>query len=159
MELTTTSALALFHTTKDERSFFVRDVIKQVKEGNEDPEKVLIYLKCMEEIIKSITQNEEFKSIVVTEAERWGKKHERFNATLEVREMGVKYDYSKCGDLELLELYTEQDRIKEEIKKREQFIKTIPIEGIEVIQSETGEITHIYPPSKSSTTTVVVTLK
>ena len=158
-ELTTTSALALFYTNKEERSYFVRDVINRITEGNEDPEKVLITLKCMEEIIKAITSNKDFKDAVITEATKYGKRHERFNATLDIRETGVRYDYSKCGDLELLSLYTQLDAINEQIKKREAFIKTIPIEGLEVLQSETGEIITIYPPSKTSTTTVAVTLK
>jgi hypothetical protein len=113
----------------------------------------------MEEIIKAITSNKDFKDAVITEASKYGKRHERFNATLDIRESGVRYDYSKCGDLELLSLYTQLDALNEQIKKREAFIKTIPIEGLEVLQSETGEIITIYPPSKTSTTTVAVTLK
>ena len=158
-QMSTTSALSLFHTTKKERTSFVQDVVARVTSGEADPELVLITLKCMESIVKEITGNEDFKACVIAEAEKYGKRHERYNATLEVKEAGTRYNFEQCGDLELLELYTQRADLDEKIKKREAFIKTIPIEGIEVVLSDTGEIMHVYPPSKSSTTTVAVTLK
>lgn len=158
-QMTTTSALSLFHTTKKERATFVQDVVNKVTNGEADPEIVLITLKCMESIVKEITGNDDFKAAVINEAEKYGKRHERYNATLEVKEAGTRYNFEKCGDLELLELYTQRAELDDKIKKREAFIKTIPINGIEVVLSDTGEIMHVYPPSKSSTTTVAVTLK
>lgn len=158
MELTTTSVLSLFYTDKGERKRFVNDAIERILDGHEDPLKALITLKCMEEIIDKITGNNDFKAACITEAEKYGKTFDKVNAKLSVRETGVKYNFEECGDLELLELMTMRQELDEKIKKRQEFIKMIPIEGIEVI-NEDGVISHIYPPSKTSTTTVTVSLK
>ena len=158
MELTTTSVLSLFYTDKGERQRFVNDAIERILDGHEDPIKALITLKCMEEIIDKITGNKDFKAACITEAEKYGKQFDKVNAKLAIREAGVKYNFEECGDLELLELMTMRAELDEKIKKRQEFIKMIPIEGIEVI-NEDGVISHIYPPAKTSTTTVIVTLK
>ena len=158
MELTANNVLALFYTSKQERQTFVTDAIERILEGHEDPIKALITLKCMEEIIDKITGNKGFKDACITEAEKYGKTFDKVNAKLAIREAGVRYNFEECGDLELLELMTMRAEIDEKIKKRQEFIKMIPIEGIEVI-NEDGVISHIYPPSKTSTTTLTVTLK
>lgn len=158
MELTTTSVLSLFYTDKGERQRFVSDAIERILDGHEDPIKALITLKCMEEIIDKITGDKHFKAACITEAEKYGKTFDKVNAKLAIREAGVKYNFEQCGDLELLELMTQRAELDERIKKRQEFIKMIPVEGIEVV-SEDGVISHIFPPAKTSTTTVTVTLK
>jgi len=158
MELTANNVLALFYTSKQERQTFVTDAIERILDGHEDPIKALITLKCMEEIIDKITGNKGFRDACITEAEKYGKTFDKVNAKLAIREAGVKYNFEECGDLELLELMTMRQELDEKIKKRQEFIKMIPIEGIEVI-NEDGVISHIYPPSKTSTTTLTVTLK
>lgn len=158
MELTANNVLALFYTSKQERQTFVTDAIERILDGHEDPIKALITLKCMEEIIDKITGNKNFKDACITEAEKYGKTFDKVNAKLAIREAGVRYNFEECGDLELLELMTMRQELDEKIKKRQEFIKMIPIEGIEVI-NEDGVISHIYPPSKTSTTTLTVTLK
>lgn len=158
MELTANNVLALFYTSKQERQTFVTDAIERIIDGHEDPIKALITLKCMEEIIDKITGNKSFRDACITEAEKYGKTFDKVNAKLAIREAGVRYNFEECGDLELLELMTMRAELDEKIKKRQEFIKMIPIEGIEVI-NEDGVISHIYPPSKTSTTTLTVTLK
>lgn len=158
MELTANNVLALFYTSKHERQTFVTDAIERILDGHEDPIKALITLKCMEEIIDKITGNKGFKDACITEAEKYGKTFDKVNAKLAIREAGVRYNFEECGDLELLELMTMRQELDEKIKKRQEFIKMIPVEGIEVI-NEDGVISHIYPPSKTSTTTLTVNLK
>ena len=158
MELTANNVLALFYTSKQERQTFVTDAIERILDGHEDPIKALITLKCMEEIIDKITGHKGFRDACITEAEKYGKTFDKVNAKLAIREAGVRYNFEECGDLELLELMTMRQELDEKIKKRQEFIKMIPIEGIEVI-NEDGVISHIYPPSKTSTTTLTCTLK
>jgi hypothetical protein len=45
------------------------------------------------------------------------------------------------------------------IKAREAYHKSLPKNGIGVIHPETGEVETHYPPAKTSTTSVAVTLK
>ena len=61
MNLITTTDLSLFETTKAERQEFAQSVIKGIKDGISDPLKVHYQVKCMEDIIKNITSDADYK--------------------------------------------------------------------------------------------------
>jgi hypothetical protein len=44
-------------------------------------------------------------------------------------------------------------------KDMEEFLKKVPHQGLDIINGVTGEVTKVYPPAKSSTTSVAVSLK
>lgn len=153
----TISNLSLFETTKAQRQDFVQSVVNNLLEGNADPLKVHLQVKCMEDIIKQLTSSKEYKEICITEAFKFGKTFEHHNAKFEIKEMGVKYDYSNCGDPVMNELQEKKGNIDLEIKYRETLLKGLPFEGMEIIVDD--EVVRIYPPTKTSTTTVIVNLK
>jgi len=156
-ELTTTSILSLFDTTKSQRQTFVSDVLEKIENGEVDPIKIHAQLKKIEDIFKSLTGNEKYKSCLIAEVEKYGKKHEAFNAEFSVKETGVKYDYSQCNDRLISDLEYQQISIENELKARQTFLKTVPAQGLEIRDGD--ELVTIYPPSKSSSTTVNVILK
>lgn len=156
-QLSTVSILSLFETSKEERASFVADVVNRLVEGNADPIKVHLQVKAMEDMVKSLNDNKEYKSILLDAAEKNGKKFTAFNAEFNIREVGVKYDYSKCGDIELTLLQAELDVLNERIKAKQKFLQTVPQAGIEILHED--ELIKVYPPSKTSTTSVAVTLK
>jgi len=158
MDLTTQGILSLFQTTKAERSSFIADVMERIENGTADAIKVHLQLKAMEEIVKSLTTNESYKTHLIDAAEKNGKKFVAFNAEFSIKEMGQRYDFTYCGDDELLEFYTQQEKLKYLIKEREDFLKKVPVSGMQKV-TETGEVITLFPPSKTSTTTVAVTLK
>jgi len=158
MELTTQGILSLFQTTKAERTTFIADVMGRIENGTADPVKVHLQLKAMEEIVKTLTTNESYKTHLIDAAEKNGKKFMAFNAEFSIKEMGQKYDFTYCGDVELLEFYTQQEKLKYLIKELEDFLKKVPVSGMQKV-TETGEVITLFPPSKTSTTTVAVTLK
>ena len=158
MEITTQGILSLFETTKAERSTFTINVMERIEEGTADPIRVHLQLKAMEEIVKALNTNERYKELLLDAAEKNGRKFMAFNAEFQVKEMGQRYDFTYCGDDELLEMYTAQDRIKYLIKEREEFLKKVPVAGMQKV-TETGEVVTLFPPSKTSTTTVAVSLK
>jgi len=158
MELTTQGILSLFQTTKAERSTFIADVMERIENGTADAIKVHLQLKAMEEIVKSLTTNESYKTHLIDAAEKNGKKFVAFNAEFSIKEMGQRYDFTYCGDNELLEFYTQQDKLKYLIKEREDFLKKVPVSGMQKV-TDNGEVITLFPPSKTSTTTVAVTLK
>lgn len=158
MEITTQGILSLFETTKAERSTFTSNVMERIEEGTADPIRVHLQLKAMEEIVKSLNTNDRYKELLLDAAEKNGKKFMAFNAEFQVKEMGQRYDFTYCGDDVLLELYEEERHTKMEIKEREDFLKKVPASGMQQLTSE-GEVITIFPPSKTSTTTVAVTLK
>lgn len=157
MNLITTTDLSLFETTKAERQEFAQSIINGIKDGHTDPLRVHYQVKCMEEIIKTITSNPEYKFITLIEAEKYGKSFEHFNAKFEVKEMGVKYDYSVCKDPIYDELSQELSDLEDRVKAREKYLKAVPKEGVQTLIDD--ELVTIYPPAKSSTTTITVNLK
>lgn len=159
-ELTTTSILALFETKKEQRQEFALRVIDALNAGQVDPLKVHLQVKCMEDIIKLLNSNTIYKESVLSAAQAYNQKSFEFNnAKVEIKEVGVKYDYSKVNDPVLVELYTKQSEIDAQIKARETLLKTLPEKGMVITEEDTGETFTAYPPAKSSTTSVVVTLK
>ena len=158
MELTTGNILSLFDTNREQRASFVTKVIDSIQDGTADPLKVHLQVKAMEEIIKAITGSETYKEMLLNEAAKYGKTFEHFNAKFQIKETGTQYDYSQCNDSLLDELAEKMDGLKEAIKEREKLLKNIPLGGVELITNE-GECVMVYPPSKTSTTTVIVSLK
>jgi hypothetical protein len=158
-EMSATSILSLFDTTKEQRRGFIQQVIESVLNGYKNPLDIQVQIKCMEEITKGIYDDPDYKRTLVDEAEKYGRKPFEFhNANVQVKEAGTKYDFSNTNDAGWKALDNEMLELKAKLKAREDFLKKLPTEGIDIIDSE-GETYKIYPPSKSSTTTISITLK
>lgn len=159
-EMSAPSLLSLFETTKEERQSFIVKVVEALEAGQVDPLKVHLQAKCLESIVKELNANPVYKSTVLDAAEKYGKKSFEFsNSKMEIKEVGTKYDFSKCADPVLEALYVKQAEVDKLVKDRETFLKTVPQKGMIVTDEESGETFTCYPPSKSSTTSVVTTLK
>jgi hypothetical protein len=158
LEMQPTSIVALFQTNKEERISFASQVIQSVTEGQANPLNVHLQLKAMEDIIDTIKNDVGYKNSVLQYAEQSGKSFEYQNAKIDIREVGVKYDFSNCNDSLYLELESQQADLKDKVKQRAEFLKKAPIEGTKIVD-DNGEVVTVYPPSKSSTTSIVVTLK
>ena len=156
MKLATTTDLSLFETTKAERQDFAQYVVNGLKDGLSDPLKVHLQVKCMEDLIKQITSHPEYKDLTLDEAAKYGKSFEMHNAKFEVKEMGVKYDYSACGDPVYNELSQKMAELEKEIKDRQAFLKAVK-PGTEILVED--EVVVLYPPVKTSTTSITVNLK
>ena len=140
------------------RQAMARQVIADLSEGTANPVQIHYNIKCLEDLIKQITNDKEYKSIVLFEAEKHGKSFEFKNSKVEIKETAVKYDYSVCNDPEWNKLEAEILALKDKQKERETFLKTIRPHGIEIVD-ENGEVYTLFPPVKTSTTSVAVTLK
>lgn len=158
-ELTTTSILALFQTSKEERQSFTLSLINEIEQGSVDPLKIHLQVKCMEDIIKLLNSNTVYKKLVLEAAEKYGQKSFDYqNSKVEIKETGTKYDFDKCADPVYQMLSQRAESAAADLKQRETFLKTVPSKGIELITDD-GEAVTVYPPSKSSTTSIAVTLK
>jgi len=166
--ITPLNILSLFETTKEQRATFAQDVVERLRNEEIDPLKVHIQLKAMEEIFKSLTDKSEktnknfllaidYANMLLDAAEKNGKKFQMFNAEFSIKEVGTTYDWSKCEDPELAEMIKQQDELKVKIKEKQDFLKTVPLPGLDIRIDD--ELVTVYPPSKSSTTAVAVSLK
>ena len=90
------------------------------------------------------------------EAETYGeKKFKTFGGEVTLIEAGTKYDYSQCNDEEYTILIARLEALKAKIKDRETLLKSI--KGSMNIVTEDGEGATIYPPIKTSTSTIKIT--
>jgi hypothetical protein len=147
------------HTTKEERTQLVREIFDEVLNGRINPLELHLRLKSAEEVIKQLTGMEPYKAILLDECLKFGKSFNYQTAKIDIREVGVKYDYSGCGSSALAKLYEKQAAINDAIKAHETYHEGLPAAGVQVVLSETGEVETHYPPVKTSTTSVAVTLK
>lgn len=164
-DIQATSILALMDTTKAERKSFALQILSAIEEGKVSPLMIHCQLKATENLIKQFTDAkegkeiaEQYKSFLLDEAAKYGKKFDFHSGGFEVKEAGVKYDYSQCNDAEMDKLLAQQETLTQAIKDRETLLKGIK-GHLDVIDEETGEVVTLYPPVKTSTTTVAVTLK
>ena len=147
------------HTTKEERTQVVHEIFQELLQGRINPMELHIRMKCLEEVVKQLTSMPAYKAIILDDAEKHGKSFQYHNAKVDIREVGVKYDYSGCGNGALADLYEKQEAINDAIKDLEMYHKQLPKYGISVVIQSTGEVKTHYPPAKTSTTSVAVFLK
>jgi len=133
----------------------VYEAKRMILSGDYSPLDIEIRLKAMEELVKQLRGDADVKAAVIAEAEKYGKSFEYKGVKVQIREGGVKYDYSATGDSEWAILDAKSKEIAEAKKAREKFLQAVPASG--TVSPETGE--HIYPPAKTSQTTVAVTLR
>jgi len=115
-------------------------------------------LNKMETLIKEIKSTPEWIDYLREEVAKRGASVITPSGTrIELAEVGVKYDFSKCGDEQINDLFAEQERIESLIKERQTFLKTIPLSGLDIVTIN-GELVTIYPPSKSSTSSIKTTI-
>lgn len=170
-EISAHSLLSLFETTKEQRRSFIEQLVNAIENGDVSALKIHLQIKCLEDIITSLTSRDAKKNkgsielantywkSLLDEGGKYGKEFELHNSKFTTKEVGIKYNYSVCNDVEYNDLMQEVQELSEKVKAREEYLKHIPAKGITTVNEETGEATTIYPPSKSSTTSISVTLK
>lgn len=166
VQMSPVSMLALMNSNKSQRRSFCLQIIEQIENGDVDPLQVHVFLKSLESIFKTLTDEktgkdfaERYKLALVAAAEKeGGKSFDKYNASFQIKEAGTVYDWSKCEDLALDILLEKQRVTNEQVKERQEFLKAVPEKGLVVTDPETGETMTVYRPAKSSTTTIAVTL-
>lgn len=128
-----------------------------VIDGRLKPLETLARLKFAETTIK--TAIEGVMPAAIDEAAKYGRgeKITAIGCELTQKESGVKYDFTGCGDAVYDRLTAEMEALKERIKDRENFLKTVK-EGMTVVDEESGEVMTIRPCCKTSKTIVEVRL-
>ena len=149
--------LGLFDLNKEQRAELVQQTIDRISNGELNPLKAHLQVKAMEDIIEGITKDKAYRDMLLDEAAKYGKSFEYGNAKFATKETGVRYSYDQCNDPVLADLMEQNDNLLEQIKLRQKFLQTVPSEGIDIRVND--ELVTVYPPAKTSTTSVTVTLK
>ena|ERR1035437_7943621 len=140
--------------TKEMAETHAANIIWNVENGRDNPLEAYISIARLEKALAEAKAA--IKEDAMKEFDKHGSKTiEIFGATITKKEGGTKFDYSNCNDAELFDLDGKTKKFAEDLKTRQKFLQAIP-EGKEVFD---GDGIQIFPPTKSSTTVIAVTLK
>lgn len=153
--------LSVYPATKAEQQAIASDIADAIVDGKINPLEGICKLKALKDTCEIALKDKGVVDAVLTEADKYGKNEQiSYNgAKINIRETGVKYDYSMCGDQTLIDLYAQRDEIVSKIKEREEWLQSVPLNGFEYADPNTGEMVKLYRPAKSSTTSFAITFK
>jgi hypothetical protein len=146
MSETALNYLTLWDLDRKQREVAANNILNEVLEGNANPLKVDVLLKKLEEMIKIIRANEEFKEAVQDEISLHGESVEMHGAISTIKEKPA-YDYEACKDEEYDILNKTYEYIGKKLKLRKKQLE----KREEIIDEKTGEITNIPAPRKAKT--------
>lgn len=147
----------LLPATQTQIDVFSDQLIESVRQGEVNPLEVLVTLKAFEKMSDRVLK--EIRDNFVTESEKHPERIFEFAGNkIEKAEVGTKYNYSICGDPVYNQRLKISQQAQEQLKEREDFLKTLK-EPITLVDEGTGEIATIIPPSKTSTTSLKVTIR
>lgn len=129
--------------------------IAAVVDGDVDPLTAWINVRRMKAAIELFEKDARVLDITSRELSKYGARQQFGDCTLEEVESGIRYDFTQCGDSKLADLYALRDANAADIKAREAMLRKLPASGM--ADPDTGEL--IYPPARSSKTTIKTTFK
>jgi len=136
--------MSLLTMDKADISELISDKIEAISDGWIDPVDLFIYSKKLEYLTKTLVDAVKEK----VDPSIFGKDYVKHGVELSEGMTGVKYDFSKCGDIEFQSLSSEANKIDAKLKERQDFLKGIK-SPLEVVNPETGETYTINPPTKT----------
>jgi hypothetical protein len=146
------------NATKADRKEFVYQIIAAIEGGEVDIIELHANVKNAESIIKQLTGHASYKDSLLDAVQKAGKEYQAYNAQFDVTETGVKYDFMVCNDALMSSLLLQKEGLDKKIKTRETFLRAVPVSGAVITDEDTGETCKVFPPNKTSTTSVAVTL-
>ena len=144
--------------SKEEQAVLSSAMINSVLDGEIDAIKAVVQAKSLVETLTLFLKDKGVNDLVLREVEKYGKQTSKDGATISIKEVGSKWDYSECGDPIHNSLSAKKAEIEEKLKEREALLKATREPRTEV-DEETGEVYTVNPPSKSSTTSYSITFK
>ena len=127
---------------------FANAVVEGVMSGDVSPLEVRARIDAIEKIIKAVKDNEQFRDVVLDEADTYPEKSFEVNGIKFTKAESARYDYS--ADPIWRNLKHDEEMFAKERKEREAVLKAL---------KEPTDINGLVcnPPVKKSTTTVRVT--
>lgn len=153
---TAISTLSQLPETKKQIEVFASQLEQGLVNGQIVASDLLRFQKAMEKVFEKIKPT--LIENALEEISQYEKNSVIKGSEFSIVEAGVKYDFSDCNDMEHASLCVALDTAKEALKQRESFLKTLK-EPMQMIDENSGEVYTVYPPKKTSTTTLKVTFK
>jgi len=153
---TAISTLSQLPETKQQIETFAYSLEQGLNNGQIIASDLLRFQKAMEKVFEKIKPT--LIENALNEISNYEKNAVIKGSEFSIVEAGVKYDYSNCNDLEYNKLTLQIEALKSTLKDRETFLKAIK-EPMQMIDENSGEVYTIYPPKKTSSTTLKVTFK
>lgn len=130
-------------------------IANYVKDGLANPIDASIFLETLS--CAAAEARSKIKDETIAEIAKHGKIAELKGVKMEIKEVGVKYDYTQCGHIQYNALKSREFLVKEEVKEFENLLKTVTKKQI-FVDEESGESFEVHPPLKTSTTSAAITL-
>lgn len=127
----------LLPASKTRQDEFVSQVLSKVEEGEINPLSLETYLKAMEDVIKRIRKDAEFKESLGLEVDKHGEKEFRVGNSIVVKSSRTTWDYSADDKWK---------RLDKEKKDHEKLLKALTEE---TASTESGEVYTPPTPKKS----------
>jgi P2-related tail formation protein len=143
---------SILHSEKHQLDTLI-DVIVNEAEGYEL--EAYITAKKLEYVVKSLL--EVLQPMAITEAEKQ-KGNTLYGAEVNVKDTGVRYNFSECGYTPYNELVSDKKKIETELKGMETLLKSIN-KKTTIVDEVSGEILEVKPPTRTSGTSIVLTIK
>ncbi len=153
---TAISTLSQLPETKQQIETFAYSLEQGLNNGQIVASDLLRFQKAMEKVFEKIKPT--LIENALNEISQYEKNSVIKGSEFSIVEAGVKYDYSNCNDIEYNTLTIQLEALKSTLKDRETFLKSIK-EPLQMIDETSGEVYTIYPPKKTSSTTLKVTFK
>jgi hypothetical protein len=128
-------------------------ILLEVSEGRELD--LYIFAKKLEYLSKVI--QEVSNEYALSEAEKM-KGESIYNSKIEVKDTGVRYNFSECGYTPYNELVSGKKQIETELKGMETLLKSIN-KKTTIVDEQSGEILEVKPPTRTAGTSIVLTIK
>lgn len=151
-------AVMLAQPSKEKAKEIAERIINSCTEGTQNPLDVLVKVRWAQSILNEVAEG--ILSVCVDEASKYakGERITKYGAELSMKEAGVKWSFDNCGDPVYADLTEKSGAMKDQIKERETFLKSLK-QSLTVADDVTGEIITIAPPMKTSKTIVEVKFK
>lgn len=128
--------------------------INPIINGDIQIEKGILILRAVKKAIEDA--EEKLYDDVVNAISKYGKEGASIHgAKINIKEVGVKYDFDNCADVIWNDLNNQIKELTEKRKEREAFLKTLTKQTT-LVDDTTGEIYTINPAIRKSTTGFVI---
>lgn len=149
---------SIINFTKDELSEIASQIVEGVDDGTADPLDTLIIAKKLLYVAESVVEMMRGKAIIPAE-----KDYTKHNVKIREQMTGTRYFYDGCNDPYWNNINSQMTGLKEEIKTRETWLKSLSKPVTEKLDEETGETESfdypVYPAAKVGSLSLVLTLK